>query len=341
MSLENQAINQNPSADFLVVDNLTTTFNTARGPLPAVGGVSFRLGSNETLGVVGESGSGKTVLSRTIMGLQPRANVEVGGSVLLDGHQIVGASDEELRDIWGTKVAMIFQDPMTSLNPTLTLGTQLEETLRARQGLRGKAARDAAVALLEQVRIPEARTRLGQYPFELSGGMRQRVMIAIALACKPRVLIADEPTTALDVTIQAQILALLKQLQKDQGMALVLITHDLGVVARMADRVAVFYAGQVVEEAPVQELFDQPRHPYTQGLRASLPGGHGTAAPPSISPRRLTSIDGSPPDLLHPPKGCAFFERCCEAMQVCRGNAPDPYPVSASHFSRCWREVRP
>jgi oligopeptide/dipeptide ABC transporter ATP-binding protein len=313
-------------SSLLSVKNLQVEFRTDDGPVKAVRGVSLSVSAGETLAIVGESGCGKSVTFQALLGLLPSPPAQVRWD----------ERSGQPKD-W----AMIFQDPMTSLNPTLTLGTQLEETLRARQGLRGQAAREAALSLLEQVRIPEACTRLGQYPFELSGGMRQRVMIAIALACKPRVLIADEPTTALDVTIQAQILALLKQLQKEQGMALVLITHDLGVVARMADRVAVFYAGQVVEEAPVQELFDQPRHPYTQGLRASLPGGHGTAAPPSISPRRLTSIDGSPPDLLHPPKGCAFFERCCEAMQVCRGNAPDPYPVSASHFSRCWREVRP
>ena len=316
-------------SSLLSVKNLQVEFRTDDGPVQAVRGVSLSVSAGETLAIVGESGCGKSVTFQALLGLLPSPPAQVRWD----------ERSGQPKD-W----AMIFQDPMTSLNPTLTLGTQLEETLRARQGLRGQAAREAALSLLEQVRIPEARTRLGQYPFELSGGMRQRVMIAIALACRPRVLIADEPTTALDVTIQAQILALLKQIQKEQGMALVLITHDLGVVARMADRVAVFYAGKVVEEAPVQELFDQPRHPYTQGLRASLPEGHGTTAPSSsssTSPRRLTSIEGSPPDLLHPPKGCAFFERCHEAMQVCRGNAPDPYPVSASHFSRCWREVRP
>ena len=316
-------------SSLLSVKNLQVEFRTDDGPVQAVRGVSLSVSAGETLAIVGESGCGKSVTFQALLGLLPTPPAQIRWD----------ERSGQPKD-W----AMIFQDPMTSLNPTLTLGTQLEETLRARQGLRGQAAREAALSLLEQVRIPEARTRLGQYPFELSGGMRQRVMIAIALACRPRVLIADEPTTALDVTIQAQILALLKQLQREQGMALVLITHDLGVVARMADRVAVFYAGQVVEEAPVQELFDHPRHPYTQGLRASLPEGHGTTAPSSstsASPRRLTSIEGSPPDLLHPPKGCAFFDRCGEAMQVCRGNAPDPYPVSASHFSRCWREVRP
>lgn len=311
-------------SSLLSVKNLQVEFRTDDGPVQAVRGVSLSVSAGETLAIVGESGCGKSVTFQALLGLLPTPPAQIRWD----------ERSGQPKD-W----AMIFQDPMTSLNPTLTLGTQLEETLRARQGLRGQAAREAAISLLEQVRIPEARTRLGQYPFELSGGMRQRVMIAIALACKPRVLIADEPTTALDVTIQAQILALLKQLQKEQGMALVLITHDLGVVARMADRVAVFYAGQVVEEAPVQELFDQPRHPYTQGLRASLPGAHDTSEAPS--PRRLTSIEGSPPDLLHPPKGCAFFERCSEAMRVCGENAPTPHPVSSDHFSRCWREVRP
>jgi oligopeptide transport system ATP-binding protein len=312
-------------SSLLSVKNLQVEFRTDDGPVQAVRGVSLQVAAGETLAIVGESGCGKSVTFQALLGLLPTPPAKIRWD----------ERSGQPKD-W----AMIFQDPMTSLNPTLTLGTQLEETLRARQGLRGKAARSAAIALLEQVRIPEARTRLGQYPFELSGGMRQRVMIAIALACRPRLLIADEPTTALDVTIQAQILSLLKQIQKEQGMALVLITHDLGVVARMADRVAVFYAGQVVEEAPVQELFDQPRHPYTQGLRASLPEGQG-ASSTSQAPRRLTSIEGSPPDLLHPPKGCAFFERCREAMSVCRENLPEVHAVSAAHFSRCWREVRP
>lgn len=312
-------------SSLLSVKNLRVQFQTQDGPVQAVRGVSLAVSAGETLAVVGESGCGKSVTFQALLGLLPSPPAQI---------------QWEERSGQPKDWAMIFQDPMTSLNPTLTLGTQLEETLRARQGLKGKAAREAAVALLEQVRIPEARTRLGQYPFELSGGMRQRVMIAIALACRPRVLIADEPTTALDVTIQAQILSLLKQLQKDQGMALVLITHDLGVVARMADRVAVFYAGQIVEEAPVLDLFDRPRHPYTQGLRASLPEGLHPSRP-SSTPRRLTSIEGSPPDLLHPPRGCAFFERCQEAMPVCRTNLPDFHPVSPQHRSRCWNEVRP
>ena len=333
MSQENTP-NQGPSADLLVVENLTTTFHTSRGALPAVGGVSFRLGTNETLGVVGESGSGKTVLSRTIMGLQPRTNVEVGGSVLLAGHQIVGATDEELRDIWGTKVAMIFQDPMTSLNPVTKIGKQIGESLRIRLGMSKDEAKTRAIELLTLVGIPSPEERYEAFPTQLSGGMRQRVMIAIALAANPTLLLADEPTTGLDVTIQAQILNLLDELQAKLKMSVILVTHDLGVVATRTDRIIVMYAGRVVEMGRTKDVFRDHRMPYTRALLESTP----RVSNPSHT--RLQTIPGRPPNLLKLTEGCAFAPRCSRATEKCTQERPNLEPTGTEgHFFACWNPL--
>ncbi len=280
----------------LVVDNLATTFATAGGPLPAVGGVSFELGTDETIGIVGESGSGKTVLSRTIMGLQQRTNVTVTGSVLLEGVQMVGASEAEKRKLWGTEVSMIFQDPMTSLNPVTKIGKQIDETLRVRLGMSKEDAKARAIELLELVGIPSPAHRYDAYPGQLSGGMRQRVVIAIALACSPKLVLADEPTTGLDVTIQAQILNLLEDLKERLHMSVVLITHDLGVVATRTSRIIVMYAGRIVEIGSTREVFSHHRMPYTRALLESSP--KVSNAPHT----RLVTIPGRPPNLLKPPK---------------------------------------
>ena len=326
--------NQNQSSDLLIVDNLTTTFHTARGPLPAVGGVSFSLGRNATLGVVGESGSGKTVLSRTIMGLQPRVNVEVGGSVLLDGHQIVGASDDDLRDIWGTTVAMIFQDPMTSLNPVTKVGKQIGESLRVRLGLSKAEAKERATELLSLVGIPSPSERYEAYPTQLSGGMRQRVMIAIALACNPTLLMADEPTTGLDVTIQAQILNLLDTLQAERQISVMLVTHDLGVVATRTDQIIVMYAGRIVEMGTTRDVFRNHRMPYTRALLESTP----RVSNPSHT--RLQTIPGRPPNLLKLTQGCAFAPRCSRATEQCSVERPLLQPAGApGHMYACWNPL--
>ena len=326
--------NVNTESPLLVVDNLTTTFMTARGPLPAVGGVSFELGHNQTLGVVGESGSGKTVLSRTIMGLQPRVNVELGGSVILDGHQIVGATDDELREIWGTKVAMIFQDPMTSLNPVTKVGRQIGESLRIRMGMTKDEAKDRAIELLSLVGIPSPSERYDAYPTQLSGGMRQRVMIAIALACNPTLLMADEPTTGLDVTIQAQILNLLDSLQQERQMSVMLVTHDLGVVATRTDRIIVMYAGRVVEMGTTRDVFRNHRMPYTRALLESTP----RVSNPSHT--RLQTIPGRPPNLLKLTQGCAFAPRCSRATDQCTVERPILQPAAApGHFYACWNPL--
>lgn len=326
--------NANQNGDLLIVDNLTTTFHTARGPLPAVGGVSFKLGRNATLGVVGESGSGKTVLSRTIMGLQPRVNVEVGGSVLLDGHQIVGASDEDLREIWGTTVAMIFQDPMTSLNPVTKVGKQIGESLRVRLGLSKSEAKERAIELLHLVGIPSPSERYDAFPTQLSGGMRQRVMIAIALACNPTLLMADEPTTGLDVTIQAQILNLLDGLQAERQMSVMLVTHDLGVVATRTDQIIVMYAGRIVEMGATRDVFRNHRMPYTRALLESTP----KVSNPSHT--RLQTIPGRPPNLLKLVQGCAFAPRCSRATDQCSTERPVLQPAAATgHMFACWNPL--
>jgi peptide/nickel transport system ATP-binding protein len=304
-----------PDAPLLRVESLTTTFGTSRGPLYAVDGVSFDLARGETIGIVGESGSGKSVLVRSIMNLLPRS-ASVSGAVTFDGRDVRTLSGPDRRHLWGREIAMVFQDPMTSLNPVKTIGRQLTDPLRYHLGLSRKAARQQAMDLLARVRVPDAGRRLTQYPHELSGGMRQRIMIAIAVSCGPKLLIADEPTTALDVTVQKQILDLLASLQGELGMSVILITHDLGVVAGRTKRVLVMYAGQVVEEAPTSVLFDEMRHHYTEALLASIP----QIERPSHT--RLLTITGRPPDLVRPPPGCRFAPRCRFCQPRCVGERP-------------------
>jgi peptide/nickel transport system ATP-binding protein len=311
----------------LEVLDLSITFATDRGPFRAVEGISFRVQPGQTLAIVGESGCGKSATSLAIMGLLP-GSATIGGTIRLAGQDIAELPPARRR-LRGPEMAMIFQEPMTSLNPAFTAGEQVAEALRLHRGLDRAAAWAGAVAALEQVRIPEAARRARQYPHQLSGGMRQRVMIAIALACRPKLLIADEPTTALDVTVQAQILALLDDLKRETGTATVLITHDLGVVADHADEVVVMYAGQVVESAPAAVLFATPQHPYTVGLLGAAPrleGGGG----------RLASIEGTVPDLSAPPPGCRFAPRCPFALPVCQTPLPQR-EVSPGHISTCHR----
>jgi peptide/nickel transport system ATP-binding protein len=318
----------------LQVRDLATTFATAGGPLPAVGGVSFDLMQNETLGIVGESGSGKTVLSRTIMGLQQRTNVTVTGSVLLNGNEMVGASEDFKRNLWGTEVAMIFQDPMTSLNPVMKIGKQIDETLRVRLGMSKADAKTRAIELLELVGIPSPTERYNAYPGELSGGMRQRVVIAIALACSPKLLMADEPTTGLDVTIQAQILNLLDSLKERLQMSVVLVTHDLGVVATRTSRIIVMYAGRIVEIGATREVFANTRMPYTRALLESSPKvSHA-------SHTRLSTIPGRPPNLLSLTRGCSFAPRCSFATAKCHEERPELEPAEEpGHFFACWNPL--
>jgi peptide/nickel transport system ATP-binding protein len=316
------------------VKDLYTTFDTPQGPLAAVGGVSFELGQNETLGIVGESGSGKTVLSRTIMGLQPRSNVRVSGSVRLNGFEVVGASEKEKRAIWGLEVAMIFQDPMTSLNPVLRIGKQIDEVLRVRLGLSRDAAKARAIELLELVGIPSPAERYRAYPGELSGGMRQRVVIATALAGSPKLLMADEPTTGLDVTIQAQILNLLDTIKTSLSMSVILVTHDLGVVATRTSRIIVMYAGRVVETGSTRDVFARHRMPYT---RALLEGSPKVSSP---SHTRLLAIPGRPPNLLDLPRGCAFAPRCAYATDQCREERPELEAAEEpGHTFACWHPL--
>jgi len=314
----------------LDVENLNVSFATSRGSLCAVQGVSLTLDQGKTLGIVGESGSGKTVLSRAIMGLLPRASTTQTGSVRYDGTEILNASNDELRKLWSTHIAMVFQDPMTSLNPVQRIGNQITEPLRLHLKLSKAEAKETAISLLMQVGIPSPIERYENYPFQLSGGMRQRVMIAIALACAPRLLMADEPTTGLDVTVQAQILDLLGQLQHDRDMAMVLVTHDLGVVATRTDEIIVMYAGNVVERAPTNVLFKSMAMPYTEALLNSTP----RIANPSHT--RLTAIEGRPPDLLHPPPGCPFAPRCPYVQEKCRREKPPLVEASPGHSYACW-----
>jgi len=300
----------------LVVDDLHTSFRTGRGTVRAVDGVSLSVSRGKTLGIVGESGSGKTVLSRSIMGLLPPRDVIRSGTVHFAGHDLTAMSPEELREVWGAELSMIFQDPMTALNPVKRIGKQADAT---------------AVELLRSVGIPSPEERIRWYPFQLSGGMRQRVMIAIALACAPRLVMADEPTTGLDVTVQAQILDLLAELQRERHMAVILVTHDLGVVANRADEIVVMYAGRIVERAPTHTLFHDTHMPYTQALMDSIP----RLADPSGT--RLHAIAGRPPDLIHPPKGCRFAPRCPYVQDKCRESDP-PLRTAGSpeHLFACW-----
>ncbi len=323
----------NPVTDgpLLVVKDLCTYFKTDRGLVRAVDGVSLTLERGKTLGVVGESGSGKTVLSRSIMGLLPKRDVERSGSVQFEGVELVGADNSLMVQYWGDQMAMVFQDPMTSLNPVMRVGKQITEGLRQHLDISKDHANKTARSLLSSVGIPEPERRLRQYPHELSGGMRQRVMIAIALACGPKLLFADEPTTALDVTVQAQILDLLQTQQRDRYMAMILVTHDLGVVAGRTDEIAVMYAGKIVEKAPTKVLFTSLRHPYTEALLSSIP----KIADPSHT--RLKTIGGRPPNLINPPTGCSFSPRCAYAQDKCRVDEP---PLSApdadGHQFSCW-----
>ncbi len=313
----------------LDVNDVKTMFKTPRGLVHAVDGVTFSLERGKTIGIVGESGCGKSVLSRSIMGLLPR-NVVREGSITFEGAEIGQGTSEQMRPFWGLQMSMVFQDPMTSLNPVMRIGNQITESLRYHLDVSKDYAEETALALLQSVGIPEAERRLREYPHQLSGGMRQRVMIAIALACGPRLLFADEPTTALDVTVQAQILDLLQAQQRERFMAMVLVTHDLGVVAGRTDDIAVMYAGRIVEKAATRVLFSQKRHPYTEALLKSIP----KLNEPSHS--RLDAITGRPPDLVKPPVGCKFADRCPYAQEKCIAEEPPLIdPEEPGHFFRC------
>jgi len=319
------------AAPVLDVRDLKTVFKTRSGEVHAVNSVSFDVKPGELLGVVGESGSGKSVTMMSLIGLLPMPPAEIrGGQVLFDGVDLLQSDVDALRDIRGARIGMIFQDPMTSLNPVFSIGFQLAEPLRKHMGMSKSAARKRCVELLELVGIPDAESRLNDYPHQFSGGMRQRVMIAIALACDPQVLIADEPTTALDVTIQAQILELVKDLRQKLGMAIVWITHDLGVIAGIADRVIVMYGGQIVEQAPVKELFANPQHPYTRALLETIPSVRGARA------QKLRVIEGQPPALGGQPTSCPFRARCTEAFERCGVQNPHRVNVGPDHDAACF-----
>jgi oligopeptide/dipeptide ABC transporter ATP-binding protein len=324
-----QPIRDDPA--LLSVANLHVEFDTFSGIVNAVRGVSFNVRAGKTLAIVGESGCGKSVSVHSIMGLIPMPPGRITqGSATLGGVEILGRKKIDGEDIRGSKVGMIFQDPMTSLNPTMIVGDQIAETLEVHRGFSHARAFARAIELLVMVRIPDAAQRAKQYPFEFSGGMLQRSMIAMAIACGPSILIADEPTTALDVTIQAQILDMMSDLQRENGMAIVLITHDLGVVARMADDVVVMYAGEILEKGSVDDIYYRSSHPYTLGLKAAMPSND------AASSRQLNPIDGSPPDLFDPPKGCGYFARCPYAMRLCEERRPTRFTVGPHHYADCW-----
>jgi oligopeptide transport system ATP-binding protein len=321
----------NSGEGLLEVDGLAVEFPTRDGLVAAVNGVGFTVGRGETLAVVGESGSGKSVTAQAVMGLIERPGRVTAGVVRFQGVDLLRLSEEERRQVRGRRMAMIFQDPLSALNPVYSVGFQIGEMFRIHEGLSRQGAKRRAVDLLDRVRIPSAAERVGDFPHQFSGGMRQRVMIAMAIALGPELLIADEPTTALDVTVQAQILELLDGLRAETGMGLVLITHDLGVAAETADRVAVMYAGRVVETGPAVEVLTSPRHPYTEGLLASLPQGEGRLG------RRLEPIGGAPPSLSHIPPGCPFHPRCPYAVDQCRVELPPLAELSVLRASACWR----
>jgi len=317
----------------LQVRDLRVEFRSEGAVVRAVDGVSFDLQRGRTLGLVGESGSGKSVTNLAMLRLVPDPPGRIsGGSIRFDGRELLAFSEREMRAVRGRRISMVFQDPMTSLNPYLKVGRQLGEVLELHERATGREARRRSIEMLERVGIPDAASRIDRYPHEFSGGMRQRVMIAMALLCKPELLIADEPTTALDVTVQAQILDLIREMRNELGTAVVLITHDLGVVAGMADEVAVMYAGRIVEQAPTGELFAHPRHPYTLGLLRSIPRLDRELD-------RLTPIPGRPPDLRRLPGGCPFVPRCAFAMDRCREQEPEFRPVGPEHHAACWAEV--
>ena len=323
------------SEPLLKVDNLHVDFQTYGGVVQAVRGVSFDVHAGQTLAIVGESGCGKSVTVQSLMGLIPMPPGRIHqGSATLRGKDILASKFIDGDDIRGREISMIFQDPMTSLNPTMNIGSQIAETLEVHRGYSKTQAFNRAIQLLDMSKIPEAAKRAKQYPFEFSGGMLQRAMIAMAIACEPAILIADEPTTALDVTIQAQILDLLGDLQKETGMAIILITHDLGVVARMADDVLVMYAGEVVEKGSVDDIFYRSGHPYTQGLRLAMPSNRQVST--DEDEQTLVAIDGSPPDLFNPPKGCAYHPRCPYVMRVCAERTPPVEALGTGHHTQCW-----
>ena len=318
-------------SELLAVEGLRTHFTTDEGEFPAVDGVSFCVAAGRTLAIVGESGCGKSVTALSIMGLVPNPPGRIaGGSIRFEGRELLGLHKREMQNLRGNGMAMIFQEPMSSLNPAFTIGDQIVEGLMRHRPLTRAQAAERAVAMLTKVRIPAPELRFHEHPHKLSGGMRQRAMIAMALACEPRLLIADEPTTALDVTIQAQILDLMHSLQQETGTAVILITHDLGVVAEVADDVVVMYAGRVVEQGPVQALFDLPQHPYTIGLLGSIPRLNGEQT-------RLAAIHGQVPNPMRLPPGCSFAERCPFADAQCRAAAPPLRPVGEGHASACWK----
>ncbi len=317
----------------LEVKDLRTSFFTDAGEVKAVNGISFFLDHGKVLGIVGESGSGKSVTAYSIMQILAGTGKIVGGSIKFDGKELVGASEKEMKAIRGNRISIIFQDPMTSLNPTYTIGSQLIEAIVLHTDRDKKQAYDRAVEMLKLVNVNEPEKRMKQYPYEFSGGMRQRVMIAMALACEPDILIADEPTTALDVTIQAQILELMSSLQKKLGMAIIMITHDLGVVAQMCDEVIVMYAGSICEQGTADEIFYNPKHEYTKGLMRSIPTT-------SNDGKKLQPIAGTPIDLLNMPKGCPFAPRCDAAMKICINHCAYPLDINENHRAACWMNVK-
>lgn len=317
----------------LEVKDLNTSFFTDAGEVKAVNGVSFNLDKGKVLGIVGESGSGKSVTAYSIMQILASAGKIVSGSIKFNGQELVGAGEKAMKEIRGNRISIIFQDPMTSLNPTYTIGKQLMEAILLHTGRNKQQAKERAIEMLKLVNVNEPEKRMKQYPFELSGGMRQRVMIAMALACEPDILIADEPTTALDVTIQAQILELMKHLQEELGMAIIMITHDLGVVAQMCDEVIVMYAGSICEQGTADEIFYNPCHEYTKGLMRSIPTT-------SNDGERLRPITGTPIDLLNMPKGCPFAPRCDNAMKICLREKAQRLQINDWHQAACWMNIK-
>ena len=312
------------------IQDLRVSFFTPGGEVQAVRGVSWFLNEGEALGIVGESGSGKSVSVYAVMRLLQHPGRVTGGSIRFNGTDILSLSEDDMRKIRGNDIAMIFQDPMTSLNPVYTVGNQICEPLKLHRNMRGKRARERAIELLGMVGIPNPACRLKQYPFEFSGGMRQRAMISMALACEPKLLIADEPTTALDVTIQAQILEIMKDLKSRRNMSIVLITHDLGIVSDICDKIIIMYGGEIMEYGPIEALYSSPSHPYTIGLINSLPKIDEEAG------TQLTPIEGSPVDLMHPPAGCPFAPRCDKCMKVCLTEKPPYFEMEPGHYSACW-----
>lgn len=339
VNAENQERNNNQEQNknqehLLVVDNLEISFFTYAGEVKAVRNVSFSLDAGEVMGIVGESGSGKSVSSYGIMGIIPEPGKVINGQILFDGKDITKMSEKELLHIRGKEIGMIFQDPMTSLNPVFTIGNQIDETLKKHTYLNKEKRKRRVLELFQLVGINQPEKRYYQYPHEFSGGMRQRVMIAMALACNPKLLVADEPTTALDVTIQAQIIELMKNLQLHLGMSIIFITHDLGVISEICNKVAVMYAGNIVEAGSIDDIFYQPKHPYTWGLLQSIPRINHKEH------QRLIPIEGNPVDLIHPPVGCAFAPRCKHCMKICLTKEPPLCTISQGHKTFCWLVVK-